>query len=132
MGYLSCRTEAALGTCENAHQKHKRQRQRPVNPQIFTFSVSHFRTSVPCSLLCLKFLSPLFLAHTSSLLLHCKPHMLAEGSSLPSSAMQGMVSFVDYLGRVRFLFSCPFVFKCVLGETLFQDFCTLTSRLTVL
>ncbi|KAG0615839.1 hypothetical protein M758_5G070900 [Ceratodon purpureus] len=38
MGYLSCRTEAALGTCENAHQKQKRQRQRPVNPQIFSFS----------------------------------------------------------------------------------------------
>ncbi len=38
MGYLSCRTEAAIGTHENAHLKHKRH--RPANPQVFKFVVS--------------------------------------------------------------------------------------------
>ncbi|CAK9275707.1 unnamed protein product [Sphagnum jensenii] len=35
MGYLSCRTEAATGTRENAHLKHKRH--RPANPRIFKY-----------------------------------------------------------------------------------------------
>jgi hypothetical protein len=46
MGYLSCRTEAATGTRENAHLKHKRH--RPANPRIFKYEVKTFLFSSIC------------------------------------------------------------------------------------